>query len=86
MKKTPIIIKFLKKTFRHWKRMRDESGLVYKASYRIIDIEKNENSEYFVTIQLIGKNHILTLAPEKLLADNEMVDKFSPSDIRNLTY
>lgn len=85
MKKRPKLIKFLSRTFRLWRKMNNTS-LSYTPTYRIINIEKNELSEYIITIQLIGKSTIQEIAPEKLLSDDSMVNRFSPIDIRTLTY
>jgi hypothetical protein len=65
--------------------MKNESGC-YRAAYRVVDIEQDEDGEYFVVVQIIGKSISYKAKPEKLLADNKIVNLFSPVDIRNLTY
>ena len=84
-----IISKLLNKIKNSFQRLhcfvREETGY-YRPAYRIVSIEKNEVEEYFVTIQVIGKSISYKTKPEKLLADDKLVNLFSPIDIRNLTY
>lgn len=61
-------------------------GDSYSPIYRVASIEQDKSGEYSVTIQMIGKAVAYTIKPEELLADDKMVDLFSPRDIRNLTY
>lgn len=56
------------------------------AAYRVIEIREQEEKSYSVTIQAINKNIIFKVAPEEILADDNLVDLFSPRDIRTLTY
>lgn len=58
----------------------------YTPIYRVASIDQDQSGEYSVTIQMIGKAVAYTIKPEELLADDKMVDLFSPRDIRNLTY
>lgn len=58
---------------------------VFKPAYKLIEISEEED-EYVVVIQLIGKNIVFNAKPEELLADDSLVDQFSPRDIRALTY
>lgn len=58
----------------------------YIPIYRLVEIIKSEQGEYKVVIQIISKNLTFTTKPEELLADDEIVDQFSPRDIRTLTY
>lgn len=58
----------------------------YSPVYRVVSIELNKTGEYIVVIQIIGKAVTYCIKPETLLADDAMVDLFSPRDIRNLTY
>lgn len=53
--------------------------------YRVIEILEEEG-EYTACIQLIGKNITFYERPEIILADDALVDQFSPRDIRTLTY
>lgn len=55
-------------------------------NYRVVSVEKNESDEYEVTIQIIGKNLTFRRKPEELLAEDGIIEKFSHSDIRMLTY
>lgn len=84
MQKRVKLIKFLTRVFRLWRTSKQYYS--YTPSYRIVNIEQSSNSEYQVTIQLIGKNILLEVVPEKLLADDKLVNCFSPTDIRTLTY
>ncbi len=54
--------------------------------YRVANIEKDTQDEYIATIQMVGKTITFTVKPEEILADDSMTDKFSPRDIRTLTY
>jgi len=58
----------------------------YTPIYRVASIDQDKSGEYSVVIQMIGKAVAYTIKPEELLADDKMVDLFSPRDIRNLTY
>lgn len=60
--------------------------IAYTPAYRILEILKDEEDNYSVNIQLIGKNRTFYAKPEELLAEDDMVDLFSPRDIRTLTY
>ena len=55
-------------------------------SYRVANIEKDTQDQYLATIQVIGKNITFTAKPEDVLADDTMTDRFSPRDVRTLTY
>jgi hypothetical protein len=58
---------------------------VYKPLYKLTEILEDQE-EYVVVIQLIGKNIVFNAKPEEILADDSLVDRFSPRDIRTLTY
>ncbi len=58
---------------------------IYKPCYKLIEILKEED-DYIVVIQLIGKNIVFNAKPEEMLAEDHLVDRFSPRDIRTLTY
>ncbi|PIR11353.1 MAG: hypothetical protein COV52_04430 [Gammaproteobacteria bacterium CG11_big_fil_rev_8_21_14_0_20_46_22] len=85
MKQRSKLIKFLTRIVRLWRKL-NKSNQSYTPAYRVANIEKNTEGEYEITVQLIGKNVIHKVAPEKLLADDKMVNCFSPTDIRTLTY
>lgn len=86
VKKRSKILKFFTRIFRLWRNVSNESNGVYRATYRIVQIEKNLDGEYYIMVQVINKNLTFKAAPEELLADDKMVNSFSPTDIRNLTY
>ena len=57
----------------------------YKPKFRVTEIfEKND--EHHVAIKAINKNITYTTKPEEILANDYLVDQFSPRDIRTLTY
>lgn len=85
MARSHLLIRFFKRVFRLWRYASQLTGS-YTPTYRIVNIEQDEDGHYSVTIQLIGKNVVQTMAPEQLLADDHMVNQFSPTDIRALTY
>ena len=53
--------------------------------YQIIEIAE-EDEEYTVTVRIRHKNITFYTKPEEILADDSLVDRFSPRDIRALTY
>lgn len=53
--------------------------------YKVAEIIEDEE-EYTVVIKLANKNITFTATPEEILANDSLVDKFSPRDIRTLTY
>ncbi len=58
----------------------------YLPLYKVVEIFENEENEYTVAIQVINKSFYFYAKPEELLADDLIVDQFSPRDIRTLTY
>lgn len=58
----------------------------YLPVYRLVEIIKSETGEHKLVIQVVHKNITFTLKPEELLADDSIVDLFSPRDVRTLTY
>ena len=58
----------------------------YIPHYRIVEILQDEHDNYFVAIQVINKSSCFYVKPEELLADDKLVDQFSPRDVRTLTY
>ena len=74
--KLNVFLQYIKKT---------QADGIYKPLYKLMDILES-NEEYVVVIQLIGKNIVFNAKPEELLADDSLVDRFSPRDIRTLTY
>lgn len=65
------------------KQQRDK--MLFKPLYRLVEIIE-ENDEYTVVIKIIQKNVTFKVKPEEILANDELVDQFSPRDIRALTY
>lgn len=58
----------------------------YTPTLRIVDILQDENDDYFVEIQCIGKMGASKKRPEEILADDALTKQFSPIDVRTLTY
>lgn len=78
------IILAIKKTFADLKQEKNKN--TYTPIYRVVEILENEEAEYTIHIQLIGKGLTFYAKPEEILADDKLVDQFSPRDIRTLTY
>jgi hypothetical protein len=53
--------------------------------YQVIEIVEDDE-EFTVTIGIRHKNITFFAKPEEILADDTLVDRFSPRDIRALTY
>ncbi len=58
----------------------------YTPTYRVSEIIQNEEEQYIIKVQIIQKNIFFTAYPEEILAKDDLVDHFSPKDIRTLTY
>ncbi len=58
---------------------------IYTPMYKLVEV-LNKEDEYFVVIKLVEKNVTFQVKPEEILANDALVDKFSPRDIRTLTY
>jgi hypothetical protein len=63
-----------------------QSSQSYTPSFRLVDISTDENENHIAKIQVISKNITFDCCPEEILAKDDMVDLFSPRDIRTLTY
>lgn len=81
--------KFLKTTLKYLKYIttafKGETD-VYRPIYRVARIDQDDNGEYLATIQIIGKSTVFVAKPEEVLKDNKLVNLFTPTDVRNLTY
>lgn len=53
--------------------------------YKLVEI-REEDKEYTVVIKVANKNITFDAKPEEILANDHLVDQFSPRDIRTLTY
>jgi hypothetical protein len=76
------ITKKLKKIFSYLKDMQNNT---YTPFYQLVEISE-DNEEYIVTIRITNKSIAFTARPEEILSNDLLVDKFSPRDIRALTY
>jgi hypothetical protein len=63
-----------------------EKNVVFRPYYRVIEIAQTEHDVFIVTVQIINRSIIFTIEPEEILANDKMVNQFSPHDIRTLTY
>jgi hypothetical protein len=59
---------------------------IYRPTYRVLEIIQNDEHEYITKIQIINKNITFNAKPEEILAQDDIVNEFSPTDIRTLTY
>jgi hypothetical protein len=57
----------------------------YTSLYKVEEIIE-EDEEFTVVIKIKNKNITFNAKPEDILADDSLVDRFSPKDIRALTY
>lgn len=70
-----------------WERYKNRKKyLSFNPAYRLVEITQDEDESYFVTIQLINKNITFQTKPEEILAENDLVNQFTPTDVRALTY
>ena len=65
---------------------KNENTSTFSPTHRLVGIEQNKNKEYIAKIQVINKNVFFGVKPEEILAKDEIVNRFSPCDIRALTY
>jgi hypothetical protein len=78
------ISSIIKNIFETVKKIRNASA--YRPSYRVIEVIKNKDGAYTVHIQVINSSSAFYAKPEELLADDNIVNLFSPLDVRTLTY
>ncbi|HVV67679.1 MAG TPA: hypothetical protein VG895_05610 [Patescibacteria group bacterium] len=79
-----VVTKKISKFFKFLADLRQKN--TYTPAYRLVEINHTEMDEYIVTVQVIHKNSVFQAKPEEILANDYLVDKFSPQDIRALTY
>lgn len=80
------LINFIEK-FKHFSQyFKKNKKDAFIPAYRVVRIMQEKDDNYIVTIQVINKNICFKAKPEELLAKDEIVDQFSPRDIRALTY
>lgn len=79
-----LLIDFFKKCIRFYKDT--NSNYLHQVSYRIVDYFQNKEKEFVVQIQVLNKHFVFYSIPCDILKDDELVNKFSPLDIRTLTY
>lgn len=76
----------IKTIIRFFKKLQRYSGKSYTPRYRVVNVYKDENDKFVVTIQIIGKGIVYHHRPDEVLADDNFVDFLSPRDVRTLTY
>lgn len=76
--------KWLKKIFIYIKKL--SSNKTYTPSYKVINLFQNKEDNYVAHIQVINKSVAFYAEPEEILANDKLVNMFSPVDIRALTY
>lgn len=74
----------VKKVFKQLRELNKKN--CYTPSYRIAEIFQDDEGDYFVQVQIISKSLAFKAKPEELLAKDNIVDQFSPRDVRTLTY
>lgn len=75
------LMRYLKTTYQEI-----QDTLKYRPTYRLMEIIEIEEGEFNVKVVCISNNESIVTKPEAILADDIFVDKFSPGDIRTLTY
>jgi hypothetical protein len=76
-----ILIKIYNNLMNHIKK----ENKAYIPFYKLIEIIKEDDC-YKVMIKVVNKNITFQASPEEILANDALVDQFSPRDIRALTY
>ena len=66
------------------KKLMNERQIV--ARYKVVSLNKDQDDQHTVIIQVTNKNVTFTRKPDEILADDSMLDQFSQKDIRTLTY
>lgn len=59
---------------------------IFIPTYRIVSIKQNEADDYEISVQVVGTATVIKMKPEEILADDDLTNKFSPTDVRTLTY
>jgi len=78
-----IITQKIKQFFESIKKNYEKN--TFRPKYKVIEILEEEDQHY-VMIQMINKNITFNAKPEEILANDLLVDQFSPRDVRALTY
>ncbi len=64
----------------------NKNQLQFTPTYRVLNIIQDEDGDYIAHVQIINKNQTLRLPPEEILENDDLVNQFSPCDVRTLTY
>lgn len=82
------MIKNLQKIFksiRYFYGKVNELGIV-RPTFKIASILEDKKGLYVIVVQIINSNATFNMKPEEILTNDYMVDRFSPRDIRAMTY
>ena len=63
-----------------------KNKLNYKVTLHVSELRQLDNGEYLAIIQAVNSKLVFEAKPEEILSNDHLVDKFSPKDIRALTY
>lgn len=74
---------FFRNLIKYFNELRKLNG--YIPSLRVIEIIKDEEN-FKVKVQMINSFKVYYDVPEKILESDEYINKFSPTDVRTLTY
>lgn len=67
--------------------LKNRSTEVFVPTYRIASIIKNDGEDnYEILAQIIGTASVIKMKPEEILVNDDLTSRFSPLDIRTLTY
>lgn len=69
--------------FKQYKQAQEE---LKSDAYRIVDQTIDKKGQHQLIIQIVGKSVTFKSTPQKILADDNIVEHFSRKDIRTITY
>ena len=59
---------------------------IIRPTFKISSILEDKKGLYILVIQIINSNATFNMKPEEILTNDYIVDRFSPRDIRTMTY
>jgi len=68
----------------NWRKILNK--ILHYPAYKVISLDQDKSGNYSVTVQITRKGLCFKTTPERILSRDSMTDKFSPRDIRTLTY
>jgi hypothetical protein len=57
-----------------------------QEAYRIVEISKDKAGSHTLRVQLSGKSTFFTCTPQEVVTNDELLEGFSKTDIRTITY